>query len=900
MQAPSDEVTGQVAPSVVPLSVLDRRALAIAGGKAANLGEMLRAGLPVPPGFCVTTGAYARVAQSASIGPLLDELAGIPPSDTRRLAEVGGQIRQRLLGVPVPDDLSSAILESLRTLGPSTPVAVRSSATAEDLPSASFAGQQDTYLNVIEPDAVLEAVRRCWASLWTDRAVAYRATHRVDQHAVRLAVVVQRMIASQVAGVLFTANPLTGRRGQALIDASPGLGEAVVSGAVNPDHFVVDTGTGVVLERQVGDKRLTILPADAGGTRRVEATGATSAPCLSDDQLRDLARLGARAESLFGAPQDTEFAIGADGTLWLTQARPITTLFPLPDNAPHDQNDLRVYFNMNVFQGVFRPFTPMGVQAFRLLGSSLAGLFGAAPAVPETGPSVLGVAAGRILIDVTTLVRSPLGRRVCLAALSVGEARTGPLLRLALEDPRLSPKPVSRWQVMRAFSGFAARTGFLTNLVRTLLAPGAALSDIDRVRAELERSGNLPSSASARERLDEAARLIVKLPPRLFPRVIPLVVVGIGSFRLAWRLLGDLASADERDAVMRGLPHNPTTEMDLALWDLADRVRADGTSAHALRTRTPAELARAYRNTELPTVLQRELGTFLAHYGHRAIAEIDLGMPRWADDPAHLLGTLANYLQLDQSGTAPDAQFRAVAAQAEATADELAQRARRKNPLRGGIVRFLLRRGRILAGMREMPKFLIVLLLSRVRALLLGVGEELILAGRLDSSDDIFFLSLPEARMALDGADPRALVRERRADYEEELHRRRLPRLLLSDGTDPEAALPASLTDADTLRGTPASAGQVTGHARVILDPVGAHLEPGEILVAPSTDPGWTPLFLTAGGLVMEMGGAISHGAVVAREYGIPAVVGVPGATERIVDGQEVLVDGTAGVVVLK
>ena len=277
------------------------------------------------------------------------------------------------------------------------------------------------------------------------------------------------------------------------------------------------------------------------------------------------------------------------------------------------------------------------------------------------------------------------------------------------------------------------------------------------------------------------------------------------------------------------------------------------------------------------------------------MAEIDLGLPRWSEDPTHILGVLANYLQLTDAELAPDLQFRRADDAAQAMVGELRRRAGRRGWLRGALVGFLLGRARALSGLREAPKFVLVTMLARVREALRPVGEELARAGRLAAADDIFFITLPEARVALAGADLRSVVAARRAEYARELGRRHVPRILLSDGSEPEAAIP---TEAGALRGTPASAGVATAPARVILDPTGARLAPGEILVAPSTDPGWTPLFLTAGGLVMEMGGAMSHGAVVAREYGIPAVVGVPGATERITTGQRVTVDGSAGTVI--
>jgi pyruvate,water dikinase len=325
-------------------------------------------------------------------------------------------------------------------------------------------------------------------------------------------------------------------------------------------------------------------------------------------------------------------------------------------------------------------------------------------------------------------------------------------------------------------------------------------------------------------------------------------------------------------------------------------VAADATAAHHLLSKPAEQLAQEYHAGTLPSVLQQGLATFLCYYGHRGIAEIDLGLPRWREDPTHILGVLANYLQLKDATIAPDVQFRRGAQEAEAMVAELTQRAARKSRLRGMLVGFFLKRARALAGLREMPKFCLILVLAYTREVLRSIGKELVEAGYLESGDDIFFLTLQEVHTVLERrVDMRNLVRERQANYEHELKRRHVPRVLLSDGTEPTPAVTDETDPQGTLRGTPASPGKITGQARVILDPTDAHLEPGEILVAPSTDPGWTPLFLTAGGLVMEMGGAISHGAVVAREYGIPAVVGVKGATEHITTGQQIIVDGNAG-----
>jgi pyruvate,water dikinase len=901
--------------------------LAQVGGKGANLGEMAGAGLPVPPGFCITTTAYEQVAFEAGLEAVLDAGAG-NAGNLEQLAELAQKARACIQNAAIPEHVVESIVDAYRLLGAGEPipVAVRSSATAEDLSFASFAGQQDTYLNIVGSEAVLDAVRRCWVSLWTDRAVSYRASLRLDQRTVQLAVVVQRMVEAEVAGVLFTANPVTGKRRQAVINANPGLGESVVSGATNPDHFVVNTASGEILERQLGDKSIVIRGNAGGGTTRTESGYGSGEACLSDAQIRELAQLGARVEAHYGVPQDTEWAIDADGKLWLTQSRPITTLYPLPANAPDNDEELRVYFSFNVFQGVFRPLTPMGMAGLRLFGSMFASLFDLPPRDPLGGPSVVVESGFRLFADVTAALRTKIGRVLLIRAAGFGEARSGLLFKQLTADPRLSLKPTPRWRVLRAFGSLAAKTRAPLYIIQAMFKPSTAVERIQRARAGLEElRTTIPESNAANpaDRLTALEQLIPGRVRTLFSILPPALVSGLGSLGLASMLLRGIAKPDELQIAMRALPHNPTTEMDLDLWALSRKVAADPTAVQHIGESTPEQLGQEYFAGTLPPTLQKGLDEFLFHYGHRGVAEIDLGLPRWRGDPTHILGVLANYLnipqdnaadaitlrvsqadqrslQLNNQALAPDVLFRRGAQEAEAMVAELTQRASSKGFLRGKLVGFFLSRARALAGLREMPKFCIVLVLAYMREVLQSVGKDLAVAGRLESGEDIFFITLQEAHAALAGEDMCDIVSERRTCYEQELQRRHVPRVLLSDGIEPAPAVMGAAEPQGMLRGIPASPGSITGRARVILDPTGAHLEPGEILVAPSTDPGWTPLFLTAGGLVMEMGGAISHGAVVAREYGIPAVVGVPEATERITTGQRITVDGAAGTVIIE
>ncbi len=871
--------------------------LATVGGKALNLGRMLAAGLPVPTGFCVTTAAYRRVA-----GDLLDGVIAKLGGDDRGAAdersELAERARQLILEAPVPEDLAAAITAHYASLGADVPVAVRSSATAEDLPGASFAGQQDTYLNVIGADAVLDATRRCWASLWTERAISYRATQGIDHAEVTLAVVIQRLVDADVAGVMFTANPVTGNRQQLVVDANPGLGESVVSGAVNPDRFVLDAATGAVVERRLGDKR-TAVRATAGGGTRTEDLGSSDVPCLDRAQLDALTDLARQVAGVYAEPQDTEWVIDSDGTAWLTQARAITTLYPL---APPHGDGARAYLCGSLAQGLTRPITPMGQATFRLLGSSISAVAGFPQPDPLAGPSGLLTLGDRLFADITPLLRHRHARRVTLKVLGVMEARTKAVVELLEDDPRFAPPPDGKGgRALPVVARLMVKTRLPLRLLTALVSPRAAHRAADRIDASVRKQWRTPDDLDPVARLDAVEARLGTDTFVIMPTVFPYAAAGLLSMAIARRIAPTDLDPTLFADVRRGLPHNVTTEMDLELWQLAMTIGRDAEARAVVVGREPAALATAYTRGELPSAVQNGLASFLEQYGHRAVAEIDLGMPRWSDEPEHLLGVLANYLRLDDPELAPDRQF---AHGAEVAADAIAEiiaathRDGRLGPVRARLIAVALDRCRALIGLRERPKSIMVYALASARRELMLVGRAAVAAGTIDAVEDTFFLDFRQLRSAIEGADQRAAVRERRAAYGFELRRRHIPRVLLSDGTEPETLISIEAPEG-ALVGSAASVGTVTGPARVIMDPAGAHLEPGEILVAPSTDPGWTPLFLTAGGLVMEMGGSMSHGAVVAREYGIPAVVGVPDATTTITTGQLITVDGAAGIVTL-
>jgi phosphohistidine swiveling domain-containing protein len=793
---------------VIALSEIHAGMLPLAGGKAAGLGELIRAGERVPPGFCVTTEAHRT---------------GVLPE--------------------------AEILAAYRELG-GGPVAVRSSATAEDLPDASFAGQQDTFLDVTGPDELLGAIVKCWESLRSDRAVAYRDAREIGAETVAMAVVVQRMVDAEVAGVLFTANPLTGTRTEMLVDAAPGPGTAVVDGAAAVDHYVL------------------------GGSAPA-ATG-----CLSPERLADLRTVGERVQRRAGAPQDVEWAFDREGTLWLLQSRPVTTLFPLPPVTP----DLRVYLEFGHVQGMLQPVTPMGMSTLKAQVAAMLAALGVRAEIVDIG--------GRLYGDLTDLARNPVTRKRLTKLMAVD---FGPRAQAAMEhvlaDPRFAP---SRDRTSRGggtpVPSLRTAGKAVSGVLRALARPGAAQV---RVRDAVER---LRLASAAPDDLHTAADRLrfvrAQDPVDAADDITWPIVAGMLAATLPGHLLKGVATPAEIQTVLGGMPHNVTIEMDLALWRLAT-----GADAHRelLLTTPPDELAARWRDGTLPDI---GLTGFLRTYGHRGVAEVDLGVPRWDEDPAPVLAMIVNYLRLTDPEQAPDLRFQRAAATAEATLDDVVRRARRRRPVRGRIAGFLLRRARALAGLREAGKFAGLYPLREMRRQLLLIGADLVAAERLTRPDDIMFVTLEEAQSAVDaGTDLRDLVAARRAVHRREMRRRTVPVALLSDGTDVEAVLPAPPAAGGALRGVGAAAGRVTGPARVVHDPARAHLEPGEILVTATTDPGWTPLFLTAGALVTETGAVMAHGPTVAREYGIPAVICVPDATRRITTGQVITVDGAAGTV---
>ena len=879
--------------------------LPLVGGKCVNLGVLTRAGVRVPPGFCVTTHAFNLFVTSlADADEKFATLETLDGSDVVAARGIAEGMRVALDALPIPPRVAEAVVAAWRRFGALEPLAVRSSATAEDLPGASFAGQQDTYLNVVGERALLDAMRRCWISLFTDRAVLYRARNGFGHRRVALAVVVQQMVDPDVSGILFTADPVTGHRRVASIDAGFGLGEALVGGLIDADLYRVDRRARRILELKAGDKALAIRPVPGGGTSEEQLPEHMRRQrALSDAQVLALADVGDRIERVYhGVPQDIEWCI-AGGDIYVLQARPITSLFPIPGPAGADASALRVYFSFGHVQMMLDAMPHMSLEVWPLLFPAGKGHPPTLRDPPRPSPA-MQAAGGRLFLDVTAPLRVPRFRRALLGALEFGyPAAHDPIAALTTRPEfargGTAPRRLALG-VLKVLGPIALRVP-----VRLFVRdPAAGARDLDGVvdRLPAESAARIRAASTPAARVRQCAVEISAVFGRFRRHVAPLVA-GVIAHRLLARAARG-AWADEAgvraevDVLLRGLPGNVTTRMDLEVGDLADLARRHPAVAELMEAGAPwPELRERLSRADGGPEFLRALELFLARYGDRGAGEIDISRPRWRDDPGLLLRVIAGGATAE-AGAHRRQHDRQVAA-GDAAAAHLVAAARRGTlgAARAWWVRRLARVARSGLGLREHPKFMVIRILGVVHAEVRAGGALLASRGQLERPDDVWHLGFAELAAALD--DPDREVKTEVVRRVEELRRNQRfkpPIVISSDGETP---VPQPRTDlpANALAGTGASAGTVEGVARVVLDPAREVLRAGEILVARFTDPGWTPLFVHAAGVVTEVGGMMTHGAVVAREYGIPAVVSVAGAIERIRTGQRIRVDGSRGVV---
>ncbi|MGW5298761.1 MULTISPECIES: rifamycin-inactivating phosphotransferase [Rhodococcus] len=861
---------------VLDFREIDRTQVAVAGGKGANLGELSRIeGIRVPAGFCVTTDAFRRVvAEVPSLDDRLDRLSRLEAADRDSIRVLSAQIRRAVEECVIPDDVVSEIVRSLARLGEQAAYAVRSSATTEDLPTASFAGQQDTYLNVSGPAAILRHVSRCWASLFTERAVTYRLRNGFDQRKVHMAVVVQRMVFPWAAGILVTADPITSNRKVASVEAGFGLGESLVSGLVNPDVYKVRDGK--VTDRTVATKQRAVQAAPAGGThmRGIEQEQQNRS-VLTDEQVVQLERLGRRIEAHFGSPQDIEWCLVDDG-FRIVQSRPITTLFPVP---VVDDGENRVYVSVGHQQMMTDPMKPLGISLWQL-----------------TSPAPTREAGGRLFVDVTQALASPVKRTGLLDALGKSDPLLGDALATIVERVDFI-----RWCPDDGAGGVPAGD-----------APALIEAD-EGIVAELMAQSQASVAMLKREirakcgaaLLDFISADLKELRRILFdPRSHQVITAAMEA---AWwlndRLQAWLGEKNAADTLTQSVPRNVTSEMGLALVGVADAIRPHPDVVAFLQHVEDAgfeegsfldELAKRAGGPQARAAIE----AYLDKHGMRCVGEIDITRPRWSERPTTLVPMLMSNLRNFGPG-AGKRRFEHGRREARKKEHQLLERLRAlpDGERKACEAKRMIDRVRAFSGYREYPKYGMVSRYFVYKQALLGEAERLVQARVLRRKEDIFYLRFDELReVVLTHRSCDQLIRERKAAFRS-YQALTPPRVFTSDGEVVAGRYRREGVPPGALAGTPVSAGSIEGRARVVSDMAQADLEAGDILVTAYTDPSWTTVFVAIKGLVTEVGGVMTHGAVIAREYGLPAVVGVEGATRLIRDGQQIRVNGTDGYV---
>jgi pyruvate,water dikinase len=817
---------------------IDQTQVAIVGGKGAHLGELSRIeGIHVPPGFCVTTDAFERII--ASIDDRIDPLSRLRPDDREPIRALSAAVRQIIEAITIPNDIATAIAQSLARLGEHAAYAVRSSATAEDLPNVSFAGQHDTYLNVVGRAAVLGAVSRCWASLFTERAVTYRLRNGFDHRSVQMAVVVQQMVQAQAAGILFTADPITGNRKVASVEASFGLGEGLVSGMVNADVYKVRNGDVIAK------------------TIRAE-------PVLTDSEIVRLEQLGRRIETHFSRPQDIEWCL-VDDDFQIVQSRPITTLFPIP--ASRDGGN-HVYLSVGHQQMMIDAVKPLGISMRQLINARML----------EAG--------GRWFVDATHGLASPTRRAAFLDMLG----KSDPLIRNALET--------------------ILDRGFIQSVPDappSASAPAPIKTD-PAIVAELRARSDASIGALKRdireksgpELLDFILADFEELKRILFdPKSSQAIMAGMEAYWwLNDRLQEWLGEKNAADTLTQSVPDNVTSEMGLALLDVADAIRPHPQVVAFLQRVDDEDFLNELPKFAGGLEARDAIVAWLDKYGMRGIGEVDITRPRWSERPTTLLPILLSHIENFEPGEG-ERRFEQGLEEARNKEQELLARLRAEpdGERKAEETKRMIDRVRTFAGYREYPKYDMVSRYFIYKHALMEEAERLVRAHVLGAREDIFYLTFEELRDVVRTHEVDETLIRQRKDAFKSYQALTPPRVLTSEGECLTGAYRRDDLPAGALVGLAVSAGTVEGRARVILDIADADLEPGDILVTAYTDPSWTPLFVAINGLVTEVGGLMTHGAVIAREYGLPAVVGVEHATRLIRDGQRIRVHGTEGYV---
>jgi phosphoenolpyruvate synthase/pyruvate phosphate dikinase len=860
---------------VLSFGEIDKTKLAIVGGKGANLGELSRIdGVRVPDGFCVTTSAFKEITgNNNEFNSLLGQLSRVRSNDRKAIAELSAKTRKVVEDIVVPKDLSKEIEHHLKQFGENDAYAVRSSATAEDLPTASFAGQQDTYLNVIGTQSILEDISKCWASLFTERAVTYRIQNGFDHGKVQLSVVIQKMVFPTAAGILFTADPITSNRKILSIDASFGLGEALVSGLVNADNYKVRDN--IIVDKKVSTKKLAIYPLKEGGTttREIEISRQDD-QSLSDEQILRLARIGRKIEEHFGTPQDIEWCL-VDDTFYVVQSRPITTLFPIPVET---DNENHVYISVGHQQMMTDAFKPLGLSFRQLL-------------------TPMRVAGGRLFADVTPWLASSVGRENFLDMAGQSDPLIKDALMTVLErGDFIKVSDAGKEHHIKSHKGMSSadilkQAGDNPNVANDLIEVNR--SSVNELKKVIDRKSGVALLDFILEDIGQFKKILFD------PRNMGVIMAAMNA--AAWindKMNEWLGEKNAYDTLSQSLSNNVTSEMGMALLDVADVIRPYPEVIEYLQHLRDDNFLDVLPKFEGGKQVADAIRSFLDQYGMRCVGEIDITRTRWSEKPNMLVPLILSNIKNLEPG-AGHRKFEQGRRQALQKKEELLERLRQlpDGEQKANETEQMIDLVRNLAGYREYPKYGMVARYYVYKQALMKEAERLVQANVLRDKEDIYYLFLEELREVAKTSKIDYHVIDQRKQEFKSYEKLTPPRVLTSDGEVITGNYKREDLPSNAIVGLAVSSGVVEGRARVISNIEDADLEEGDILVTSFTDPSWTPLFISIKGLITEVGGLMTHGAVIAREYGLPAVVGVENATKLIRDGQRIRVNGTDGYV---
>ncbi len=863
---------------VLGFQEIDKTKLMVVGGKGANLGELSRIeGIRVPDGFCVSTEAYKRILEeTSSINELLNQLSLLKVEDRDKIIELSSKIRRVIEGIAIPQDINKEITCFLTRLGEKNAYAVRSSATAEDLPTASFAGQQDTYLNIIGKEAILKHISKCWASLFTERAVTYRIQNGFDHRKVHLSVVVQIMVFPQAAGILFTADPVTSNRKVLSIDASFGLGEALVSGLVNADSYKVRNGR--VIDKKISTKKLAIYALKDGGTKKQEIEPERrNRQALPDEQILQLEGMGRKIEEHFGCPQDIEWCL-SDNTFYIVQSRPITTIYPIPEANDKENH---VYLSVGHNQMMTDAIKPLGLSFFLL-----------------TTPARMCKAGGRLFVDVTQMLASPDSREMLLGSFGQSDPLVKDALMTIIERDYIKCLPNNKKEQRSDNS----------NKVKPPADPQAQIEDdptivfdlIRKSQASIEELKQNIQGKSGRKLIDFILEDIQELKSILFdPQSTAVYTAAINvSLWINEKMNEWLGEKNAADTLSQSVPNNITSEMGLALMDVADVIRPYPEVINYLQEVKDDNFLDELVKFDGGQETQDAIYAYLNKYGMRCVGEIDITRTRWSEKPTTLVPMILSNIKNFETD-ASIRKFEQGRQEALNKEQELLERLKQlpDGEEKAKETKRMISLIRNFIGYREYPKYGMVSRYFVYKQALLKEAERLVQANVIHEIEDIYYLTFDELREVERTNKLDYEIISKRKDEYKIYEKLTPPRVITSDGEKIASEYKRENLPVGAIAGLPVSSGVIEGRARIILNMEDANLEDGDILVTSFTDPSWTPLFVSIKGLVTEVGGLMTHGAVIAREYGLPAVVGVENATKLIKDGQRIRVHGTEGYV---